>query len=118
MLEQNGLTLHVTDYEDFGWLINLFASHLSHVNETMKPDSSDRIGIRYIDAILPKPDTPITQYVIPNVLGLSQLGLEGVLQHAYSETIMVNESISTVSRIILRDGPIAFPPDMAVTRDY
>ena len=113
VLEPNGLTFHVTDYTDFKWFLDLFLTQLEHVNEVISPDSSERIGLRYIDAVLPKPGSEVKEYLIPAVLGLSEQGLEGLLQHTYSESIVVNGSASTVSRIIVRNGQIAFPPDMA-----
>ena len=112
MLEQNGLTLQVTDYSDFEWFLNLFLKHQEHVNEVISPDSSERIGLRYIDAVLPKPGSKVKEYLIPAVLGLAEQPVEGTLQHAYSETVLLNRNTSTVSRITVRNGQIAFPPDM------
>lgn len=113
VLEQNGLTLHVTDYLDFSWFLDLFLTHLEHIHEVISPDSSERIGLRYIDAVLPKPGSTVNEYLIPAVLGLSQQPVEGSVQHSYSETMLLNGNTSTVSRVIARSGKIAFPPDMA-----
>jgi uncharacterized protein (TIGR04255 family) len=113
VLEQNGLTLQVTDYEDFNWFLELFLSHLDHINQVISPDSSERIGLRYIDAVLPKTESNIRDYLITNVLGLSELPIKGKVQHSYSETLTQNGETSTFSRIIRREGQIAFPPDMA-----
>lgn len=112
VLEQNGLTLHVTDYEDFDWLLDLFLKPLGHINEIVKPDSSERVGLRYLDAVLPREGSNIRDYFIPEVLGLSQRPLEGSLQHSFSETMFVNGDSSTVSRVLVREGQIAFPPDL------
>jgi uncharacterized protein (TIGR04255 family) len=112
MLEQNGLTLQVTDYLDFEWFLDLFLTHQDQVNEVIGPDSSERIGLRYIDAVLPKPDTKVKEYLIPAVLGLSEEPVEGTLQHSYSETVLLSGNTSTVSRIVVRNGQIGFPPDM------
>jgi uncharacterized protein (TIGR04255 family) len=112
VLEQNGLTLHVTDYEDFSWLLDLFLTPLGHINEIVKPDSSERIGLRYLDAVVPREGSTILEYFIPEVLGLSQKSLGGSLQHSFTETVFRNGDTSTVSRILIRDGQIAFPPDL------
>lgn len=112
ILEQNGLTFHVTDYEDFAWFLDRFLRPLEFISDVMKPDSSERIGLRYIDAIRPQEGRKIPDYLIPEVLGLSQKPLEGSLQHSYSENMFVNNDISTVSRVLVRgSGPIALPPD-------
>jgi uncharacterized protein (TIGR04255 family) len=113
VLEQNGLTFHVTDYLDFRWFLDLFLTQLENINEVICPDSSERIGLRYIDAVLPKPGSEVKEYLIPAVLGLAEQPVEGSLQHTYSETILLNGDTSTVSRIIVRNGQITFPPDMA-----
>jgi uncharacterized protein (TIGR04255 family) len=113
VLEQNGLTLHVTDYLDFKWFLDMFLTHQEHINEVISPDSSERIGLRYIDAVLPKPGSKVKDYLIPEVLGLSEQPVDGSLQHSFSETMLLHGNTSTVSRITIRKGPIAFPPDMA-----
>lgn len=112
VLEQNALTLHVTDYEDFNWFVELFTSQLTHIDEVIKPDSSERIGIRYIDAVIPRRGYSLSEYLIPEVLALSQKIEPATLQHSYSETVMIDENITTVARIITRNGNIVFPPDM------
>jgi uncharacterized protein (TIGR04255 family) len=112
VLEQNGLTFHVTDYEDFRWFLDLFLKQLGHINEVVKPDLSERIGLRYFDAVLPREGARIQDYLIPQVLGLSQEPPEGSLQHAFSETMFRNGDTSTVSRVLVREGQIAFPPDL------
>jgi uncharacterized protein (TIGR04255 family) len=113
VLEQNGLTFHVTDYLDFRWFLDLFLAQLEHINGVICPDSSERIGLRYIDAVLPKLGSEVKEYLIPAVLGLAEQPVEGSLQHTYFETILLNGDTSTVSRIIVRNGQITFPPDMA-----
>ncbi|MGP8185192.1 MAG: TIGR04255 family protein [Terracidiphilus sp.] len=112
LLEQNGLTFQVTDYEDFKWFLELFLTHLNHINTVISPDSTERIGLRYIDAVLPKTGSRIKEYLIPDVLGLSEKRMRGQVQHSYSETMILNGDTSTFSRIIRREGKIAFPPDM------
>jgi uncharacterized protein (TIGR04255 family) len=114
VLEQNGLTFHVTDYEDFSWLLDVFLKPLNHINEVVKPDLSERIGLRYIDAVLPHEGAKIQDYFIPEVLGLSQKPLDGSLQHSFSETMFRNGDTSTVSRVLVREGQIAFPPDLGL----
>ena len=114
VLEQNGLTLYVTDYVDFNWLLDLFLKPLDHINKVVSPDSSERIGLRYIDAVLPREGANVRDYLIPSVLGLSQNPLEGMLKHSFSETMFVDGNTSTVSRVLCREGRIAFPPDLAL----
>ncbi len=72
VLEQNGLTFHVTEYVDFPWFLNLFLEQLNHVNTIVNPDSSTRIGLRYIDAVLPQQGRDVQDYLVSGVLGLSQ----------------------------------------------
>lgn len=113
VLEQNGLTFHVADYLDFSWFLDLFLTHLEHIHDVMSLDSSERIGLRYMDAVLPKLGSEVNEYLIPAVLGLSEQPVEGSLQHSYSETMLLNGNTSTISRVLARSGRIAFPPDLA-----
>ncbi len=112
ILEQNGLTFLVTDYQDFNWFLDLFLKQLGRINEVVKPDSSERIGLRYFDAVLSREGAKIQDYFIPEVLGLSQRSIEGSLQHSFSETMFRDGDTSTVSRVLVREGQIAFPPDL------
>lgn len=113
VLEQNGLTFHVSDYEDFDWFLNKFLEHLERINSVIGPDSSERIGLRYIDAVTPREGTGLRKYLVPEVLGLSQSSMEGMLQHSFSETVITSRGGSTVCRVLVREGQIAFPPDVA-----
>jgi uncharacterized protein (TIGR04255 family) len=113
VLEQNSLTLHVTDYVDFGWFLNLFMKHLAYVVDIVKPDSSDRIGLRFIDIAAPGEGIEIHKYLVPEVTGLSKKMQErSELHHAFTETMLQKGKTLTVSRVLIREGDIAFPPDL------
>ena len=51
-------------------------------------------------------------YFIPEVLTCPQKPLEGSLQHSFSEAMFRDGDTLTVSRVLVREGPIAFPPDL------
>jgi uncharacterized protein (TIGR04255 family) len=112
VLDQNGLTFSVTDYEDFSWFLALFLQHLKKITEVVKLDSSERIGLRYVDAVLPKQGSSAHDYLVPELHGLSKHLPAGVPQHTYSETLMIDGDTSTMSRVMVREGQIALPPDM------
>jgi uncharacterized protein (TIGR04255 family) len=112
ILEPNGLTLHVTDYEDFDWFMSLFLEQLEKVNQVIGPDFSERIGLRYIDAIVPNEGKTVWDYLTPEAAGPRKVGGFSP-QHSFLETMFAMERTSVVSRVLIRDGQIAFPPDLA-----
>ncbi len=113
VLEQNGLTFQVTeDYLDFSWFLDLFVRSLTVVHDAIEPDSVQRIGIRYLDAVIPRDGSAVRDYLIPEVTGLLEKSPEGSVQHAYSETMVQTDGTSTVSRVLVRNGSIALPPDL------
>ena len=109
-LEQNAISFHVTEYETFEWFSDQFLSGLGFINDLVGLSFCDRIGLRYLDAVLSK-ENPLSLYLIPEVLGLSDIQ-SGTLQHSFSETAYKTQTATVRSRVIYRDGLFALPPDL------
>lgn len=113
ILEPSALTFHVSDYEDFEWLLDRFLEPLSEIIKLIAPDLSERIGLRYIDAVIPRNGAAVQEYLVPEVLGLSQPRFPGTLEHSFSESAFSQGETKTVIRVLSSSGQIAFPPDLA-----
>lgn len=71
----------------------------------------ERIGLRYLDAIVPTKNDTLEQYLNPSLLGFSA-NLEGHLNHSFTETVTVIENGNLVARAVITDGALALSPDL------
>jgi uncharacterized protein (TIGR04255 family) len=111
ILDQAALSLQTTDYDTFEKFAGTFLSGLRIVHEAVSLSYTDRIGVRYLDAIYPRTEEDLSEYLSQSVLGLYRK-LNGTLSHAFSETVIKNDFGAVVARVILQDGEIGFPPDL------
>src|ERR1700732_863016 len=71
ILDQGSLSLQATSYETFEIFSARLIEVLDLVSRTVGGLSYiDRIGVRYLDAVTPGKDETLSQYLIPEVLGL------------------------------------------------
>ncbi|HSH71828.1 MAG TPA: TIGR04255 family protein [Methylophilaceae bacterium] len=115
-LESNALSFQLTDYDVFESFLATFVKVLSIVHECVGLNFVERIGIRYLDAVLPRPGELLPEYLKPEVLGLS-CELNGKLVHSYTETVRINEDtkVGLIARTIIRDAPLSLPPEITQT---
>jgi uncharacterized protein (TIGR04255 family) len=113
VLENNALALHTTTYDTSEAFFIILLGALRILHEVVGLDFTERIGLRYFDAILPKSNESLSDYLTSEVLGLSQK-LDGKLSHSYCETVTVNTSGQLVSRVVIQDGRVTLPPDVMV----
>lgn len=111
LLDQSALAFQATEYDIF----ETFASHLLQgldlLNKTVGLSFIERIGVRYLDAVIPREGETLSEYLIPEVMGLYGK-LKGTVQHSFSETLTRGEEGSVVSRTVIQQGQIGFPPDL------
>jgi uncharacterized protein (TIGR04255 family) len=53
----------------------------------------------------------LSEYLIPELLGLHGK-LKGITKHAFSETMAEGTEGSVISRTIIQEGQVGFPPDL------
>jgi len=84
---------------------------LSIVNDAVKLAFTERVGLRYLDRVMPQPGETIEQYLVEQVQGLnSRLG--GHPLYSFTEAMNEIGNIKLLSRVAIQDGPLAFPPDI------
>lgn len=71
----------------------------------------DRIGLRYLDAILPSPAHPLEALLNPGLIGLYR-EVAGAPQHAVTETVSDVVGGTLVIRTLLSAQGLALPPDL------
>ena len=113
ILQQNALSFQTTDYDNYQILLSEFLKGLEIVHKAVGLNFSERIGIRYLDAVDPKEGEDLSQYLVKQVLGINKF-LEGSeFVHSFSETVVKFKDVGkVVSRTILQNRKIGFPPDL------
>ncbi|KJV24954.1 hypothetical protein VI06_20555 [Aquitalea magnusonii] len=112
-LESNSLALQTTDYDTFETFLATFLKGLGILHEALRLDFIERIGLRYLDAVLPLNNgESLSDYLVPEVLGLSGR-IKGKLQHSVSETVSMVGSSQLVTRVLIREGHIGLPVELA-----
>lgn len=114
VLNQNALSFQTTNYSTFEMFSNTLFQGLEIVHKTVISglDFSEQIGMRFLNAVIPKTAETLHQYLIPEVLGLYGK-LEGRSVRAFSESLNQTASnVSLISRVIIHEGPLGFPPDL------
>jgi len=112
ILESSSLALQTSAYETFEKFSETLMAGLGIVHEALQLDFTDRIGLRYLDAVQPRPGESLSDYLAPEVLGLS-VKLASKLAHSFSETVSTNAAGNLISRVIIQDGGLRLPSDIA-----
>jgi|ERR1700722_6440803 len=111
ILDQGSLSFQTMEYDMFESFSEIFLKGLKTVHEAVSLSYTDRIGLRYLDAVYPGKGKNLSEYLNDAVLGLYGK-IDGTLVHAFSETRIKNGDINVTARIIVQDGRVGFPPDL------
>ena len=111
ILDGQSLTLQSTNYGQFESFSACFLKGMDIVNDVVKLAFSERVGLRYLDRVMPQEGESIELYLVDQVHGLtSRLG--GKPLYSYTEAMNEFGNIKLLSRVAIQDGPLAFPPDL------
>lgn len=111
LLDESSISYHTSSYDVFETFLEKVTTGLSLVHEVAQLAYTERIGLRYLDAIIPQTGESLGDYLSQSVLGLHQ-GLQGSLVHCFAETFTKNLDGNLVSRVVIREGAITLPPDL------
>jgi len=111
ILEPGALSFQATDYDTFKTFAGSLLNGLRLLHDAVTISYSERVGIRYLDAVFPRSDEKLAQYLAPEVMGLTGK-LEGDLAHSFSETMTQTKAGTIVSRTVIENGAVGFPPDL------
>ncbi len=84
---------------------------MSIVNDAVKLAFTERVGLRYLNRVIPQPGESIEQYLVEQVQGLSS-HLGGRPLYSFTEAMNEIGNIKLLSRVAIQEGPLAFPPDI------
>jgi uncharacterized protein (TIGR04255 family) len=111
ILDGQSLTLQSTNYGHFEAFSTCFLDALSIVDNAMKLAFTERVGLRYLDRVMPQTGETIEQYLVDQVKGMNSR-LTGRPIYAFTEAMNEIENIKLLSRVAIQEGPLAFPPDI------
>jgi uncharacterized protein (TIGR04255 family) len=113
LLDPNGLTFQTTRYRTFEALLQTFMPRMENLTRVLGLSFSDRVGLRYLDAVMPSPGEDLESYLIAQVLGMRGR-IAGEMQHSFTESLFNVPQGKVLSRVVSQNGPIGFPPDLIV----
>ncbi len=115
ILGHDFITYHTTGYDTHEPFISASLLGLRKVLEIAKPSFISRIGLRYLDAVLPEDDEVVDQYLAKELHGV-EFGikpLQSIHEAVYQTSIGQSTPNSfLVTRIHKMHGQLGFPPDM------
>jgi uncharacterized protein (TIGR04255 family) len=116
IFEQGALSFQTMEYDTFAPFLEEFMEGFGIVHDVIQLAFVERIGIRYLDAVVPKggPDD-LPRYLTKGVLGLTgKLPTGMLIGLSMSETHIPLPDVEAnlVARTIIRSGPLGFPMDL------
>jgi uncharacterized protein (TIGR04255 family) len=111
VLDQGAISFQTTEYDVFETFLADFMKGLESVHQAVTLDFTDRLGLRYLDAVFPKTGEAVKDYLSGSILGLTEK-IDDTIVHSFSETLVKREDIQVRSRVIIQDSELAFPPDL------
>lgn len=114
LLDPDKLIFQSTDYGQFEAFSSELLKGLELLHDVVRLDFTERVGLRYLDRVTPRATDRLEDYLVPEVLGVSGrlAGLAGRPLRSFSETLHESSGIKLLSRVIIQEGGLAFPPDL------
>lgn len=111
LLLKNAIVFHTTNYDVFEDFLKKTITGLELVHEIIELNYTERIGLRYLDAVVPTDNDVLPDYLNPSLMGLTN-DLQGNLGHSFTETVTGMEGGTLVARAVITEGGLALPPDL------
>jgi uncharacterized protein (TIGR04255 family) len=115
ILSPSSITFHTTHYTTKKDFIPELVNGLKAVHEVVNLDHVSRLGLRYLDAVLPRAGEKVNQYLAGGVHGIS---LKATRHYSLSESVFETpcatllSKATMVSKVHHLTAPLGFPPDM------
>lgn len=110
VLGQDFLSFQSTDYSDRGEFFQALCQGLKIVHEIVQLDSVERLGIRYLNAVMPLDGENVHEYLNPQIHGVD-FGLQ-ILGDVWEAGYRTNEGILIAKVYQAPSSPLGFPGDL------
>ena len=118
ILGPSTITYHTTHYLTHNEFIPELLRGLEAVHRVVALDHVSRLGMRYLDVVLPRAGEATEQYLVG---GLQGIDFNATRQHAMTESVFATDTRplvpkgTLVVRVYRMIAPLGFPPDMLPT---
>lgn len=115
ILGPSAITFHTTHYDTHRQFIAELLRGLAAVHDVVALDHVSRLGLRYLDAVLPVTDEVAEQYLAD---GLHGIRFETATRYSLNESVFETDTGpllpkgTLVARVHKMYAPLGFPPDM------
>jgi uncharacterized protein (TIGR04255 family) len=115
ILGPSTITYHTTHYQTNNEFIPELLRGLEAVHQVVSLDHISRLGLRYLDAVLPRAGETTEQYLVSGLHGIT---FNATRQQAMTESVFATETRpfmqqgTLVVRVYRANAPLGFPPDM------
>lgn len=110
ILGQSFLAFHTTNYQTHRQFFDDFLLGLQIIHSITHLEHLSRLGLRYLNAVLPPENESVNQYLES---GLHGMPLDETPRYSLIESVFDTSQGTLVSRVHHRKGPVGYPPDMA-----
>lgn len=115
ILNKNSISFHTTHYDTKDQFLPELIRGLRAVHGVVGLDHISRLGLRYLDAIIPMGDVSIDRYLAD---GLHGVEFGAMTKYKLNEAVFETESApllpkgTLVNRIHKMNAPLGYPPDL------
>lgn len=115
ILAPSAITYHTTHYDTHNEFIPELLRGLAAVHEAATLDHVSRLGLRYLDAVLPRASESVEQYLVS---GLHGVEFNATQRYRLTESVFgtdtgpLVQSGTLVTRVHRMTAPLGLPPDM------
>ncbi len=118
ILNNSSLTLHTTFYENREEFIPELLKALKIVDDVVRLAHISRIGLRYLDAVIPKNDESLEQYLHHGLHGITsnfgrRYSMSEIVYDTHCEPLVKNGTL--VVRVYGAKSEVGFPPDLVLS---
>lgn len=110
VLSNDSIAFHTTSYVDFEQFSTDILKGLQAVHDEVILSSVVRIGLRYLDAIVPTKGHSVEDYLIKELHTFA--GLEGHFKHRFLENVLQIDNRLLISKIFVVEKGLPLPPDL------
>lgn len=115
ILGSSSLVYHTTHYETRNEFLPELVYGLQAVHKAVLLEHVARLGLRYLDAVIPNEDEQVSQYLADGLQGVT---FGAKQRYAMSESVFETEtgplvkSGTLVARVYRATSPLGYPPDL------
>ena len=115
ILEPSSLTFHTTHYDTHHAFFSEILLGLQTVHKAVELSHLSRVGLRYLDAVLPANGEPVEDFLVSSLHGL---WFNAELRYRLHESVFETcsgpliEKGTLMSRVYRMKSPLGYPPDL------